>query len=488
MRWRTDPPPADSPKTVTLAGSPPSVADVVAHPAQRLGLVEQPAVRRAAGHRGEPEGTDAVGHGHDDHAARRERGAVVEREAGAAGHERAARQPDQHRRARRTRRRPDVEVQAVLVHAVDVEARAWSRPAGRAGRRLWRRGRQRRAGRARPRHGLGRLPPQVADRRRGVGDAEVHRARHGRQVTQPDLRPRPRSASVGPCTPPAGTGPTGASRRSVDRHPHPGVLGADPPRPGRAHRGRRAAPRAQAAAGDAAPRHRPSERAVLRHRRGGGHPRGRRSRRLDAHHRHVGAHAAGPGTRSGRHDDRGGAARWPLGDQHGRGHERPRCTRGHRGRQLRPGAAAPRRPAEATGHLRGRGAALPGGGHPLPAAPRGGGHRGRRPGRRRGRGGGHAGPAQPGRHDAGRDGGARGRGRRRRPGRRHLRSRTSSWSTSISATWPGPRPGRCAPEARLLGDRLESPVEVQLVDTSTDRVTTLVYARVVRPTGVDLSR
>ena len=45
-------------------------------------------------------------------------------------------------------------------------------------------------------------------------------------------------------------------------------------------------------------------------------------------------------------------------------------------------------------------------------------------------------------------------------------------------------------EARLLGDCLESPVEVQLVDTSTDQVTTLVYARAVCPTttGVDLSR
>ena len=45
-------------------------------------------------------------------------------------------------------------------------------------------------------------------------------------------------------------------------------------------------------------------------------------------------------------------------------------------------------------------------------------------------------------------------------------------------------------EARLLGDCLESPVEVQLVDTSTDQVTTLVYARAVSPTttGVDLSR
>ena len=45
-------------------------------------------------------------------------------------------------------------------------------------------------------------------------------------------------------------------------------------------------------------------------------------------------------------------------------------------------------------------------------------------------------------------------------------------------------------QARLLGDRLESPVEVQLVDTSTDQVTTLVYAAAVRPTttGLDLSR
>ena len=45
-------------------------------------------------------------------------------------------------------------------------------------------------------------------------------------------------------------------------------------------------------------------------------------------------------------------------------------------------------------------------------------------------------------------------------------------------------------EARLLGDRLESPVGVQLVDTSTDQVTTLVYARAVCPptTDVDLSR
>ena len=40
----TDPPPADWPKTVTRAGSPPNARDVVAHPLQRGDLVEQAAV------------------------------------------------------------------------------------------------------------------------------------------------------------------------------------------------------------------------------------------------------------------------------------------------------------------------------------------------------------------------------------------------------------------------------------------------------------
>ena len=39
-------PPADSPKTVTFAGSPPKAADVLAHPAERRQLVEEAQVRR----------------------------------------------------------------------------------------------------------------------------------------------------------------------------------------------------------------------------------------------------------------------------------------------------------------------------------------------------------------------------------------------------------------------------------------------------------
>ena len=478
MRWRTDPPPADSPKTVTLPGSPPKHVDVVAHPAQRLDLVEQPAVRRDSRARRRTRGTDAVGHGHDDDTPRRERGAVVERDGGAAGDERAARQPDHHRRARRTRRRPDVEVQAVLVDALDVEAReghasrACRRPAAAA----------RVAASLPPSPVHGSAGSGACHRRSPTGGAAYGMPRNAEPVTAGRL-------SRNPCTPPAGTGPAGESRRSVDRHPHPGVLGADPPRPGGADRGRRAAPRAQAATGDAAPRHRPSERAVLRHRRRGGHPRRRRSRRLDAHHRHVGAHAAGPGTRVGRHDDCGGAARWPLGHQHGRGHERPRCTRGHRGRQLRPGAAAPRRPAEAPRHLRGRGAALPGGGHPLRF----------RSARRR-----------ASRSSTGPPVWSRWRSRRTcatRPARcraRWWRSwprppprtwspppsvRTSSWSTSTSATWPGPRPGRCAP-GRGCWATASSPPSRSSSWTRRPIRSRRSCTRAVRPTttGLDLSR
>ena len=119
------------------------------------------------------------------------RAAVVERDGRPAGDERAARQPHHHGRARRVRRRPDVEVQAVLVGALDVEARE-GRAAGRARRRLGRCRRQcRRPGVAGPRRGAGsgRLPPPLADRRLRVGDAEEGCDRHGRRLRRAGDRP-----------------------------------------------------------------------------------------------------------------------------------------------------------------------------------------------------------------------------------------------------------------------------------------------------------
>ena len=76
--------PADSPKMVTLLGSPPNLRDVGLHPLQRKALIPQPLVARlrALGDEPrigeEPEDAEAVVQSHDDHAVPREGRAAVE--------------------------------------------------------------------------------------------------------------------------------------------------------------------------------------------------------------------------------------------------------------------------------------------------------------------------------------------------------------------------------------------------------------------------
>ena len=105
--------PADSPKTVTLSGSPPNAAMFVPHPLEGRDLVEQPHVGDAV-----VEVEEALGAGppvdHDaDDAVASEAAAVVRRRGAELEH--AALDPHHHRQPGRLRvGRPEVEVEAVL--------------------------------------------------------------------------------------------------------------------------------------------------------------------------------------------------------------------------------------------------------------------------------------------------------------------------------------------------------------------------------------
>ena len=104
--------------------------------------------------------------GHQHHAPLREPRSVVGDIGAVADGQPAAVNPDQHRGAvLRLRRRPDVQVEAVLVHPV--HARVVERPHGGGNRALHaRRHRFRRVAHARPRGcRLGGTPSQVAHRR-----------------------------------------------------------------------------------------------------------------------------------------------------------------------------------------------------------------------------------------------------------------------------------------------------------------------------------
>ena len=109
---------------------------------------------------------EAVVDGDQHHAALRQPRPVVGDVGAVADGQPAAVDPDEHRGAVvRPRRRPDVQVEAVLVHAVD--ARVVERP-HRGGQRVLhaRRGRLRRVAHAVPRRRrLGGTPPQIAHRR-----------------------------------------------------------------------------------------------------------------------------------------------------------------------------------------------------------------------------------------------------------------------------------------------------------------------------------
>ncbi len=105
--------PADSPKTVTLPGSPPKAAMFSCTHSQRRELVEQAKVGDAVAEIEEPLRAGTPVDDHTDDAVPGEAAAVVGRRRAELEH--TALDPDHHRQPRRAGlRRPDVEVQAVL--------------------------------------------------------------------------------------------------------------------------------------------------------------------------------------------------------------------------------------------------------------------------------------------------------------------------------------------------------------------------------------
>ncbi len=205
-RAETLKPPADSPKTVTLWGSPPKAAMWSLHPAEGGHLVVNAPVAHQAvgvGQRSvaeEPEGAQPVVDGDDDGVAvAHEAAASVEEDRAAARGEAAAVDPHHDRpalpRRRRGRlgkvRRPDVEGQAVFA--------VWLRRPGIGGRRDPGHGRRLGCDGAERRSvpdlvpGLGRqgwTPAQLADGCPAIGDAgkrPVIAPPHPAQATLGDL-------------------------------------------------------------------------------------------------------------------------------------------------------------------------------------------------------------------------------------------------------------------------------------------------------------
>ncbi len=212
--------------------------DVVVHPLQRGHLIEQAVVaRRVAARflrqlrvREKPEHAEAVvGRDHDD-ALAREPFAVLPRLGGRAGLKPAAMNPEHHGQflARLGRRRPDVEVEAVLAHLVAedhvVEDAALRAPRAERDRLLHVRPR---------RHRRRRLPAALANRRGGKRDALEHahaavgrrraldRARSGL-----DLRRRSCSPCRAPSPPPCRTPTRGGQspEASSSDSPRPDIL------------------------------------------------------------------------------------------------------------------------------------------------------------------------------------------------------------------------------------------------------------------------
>ncbi len=169
-------------------------ADVLLHPVQGRYLVQNAVVAagvlRGLGREGrvhqEAERAEPVVDADQHHARPGQRGAVVGLLGPAALVQAAAVHPDHHRAGGipRPRGSPDVQPQAILVHRPHVSAQgAWGLRTGRA--------EVRRVAHAFPRRGRRRrLPAQRADRRRGVGDAQVG----GHAV----LEPAPDAAGRGP--------------------------------------------------------------------------------------------------------------------------------------------------------------------------------------------------------------------------------------------------------------------------------------------------
>ncbi len=145
--------------------------DILLHPLQRRDLVEDAlvavdlALGGQFGMREEAEDAQTIVQRHHDDAVTRHVHAVIERLLGRTAVIAAAMDPyhDRKRLALGLRRRPDVEVEAVFAFGE-----------GDPGRRLPAGLREsRRRAHARPRHDrLRRAPAQIADRRRGIGDAE----------------------------------------------------------------------------------------------------------------------------------------------------------------------------------------------------------------------------------------------------------------------------------------------------------------------------
>ncbi len=167
-------PPADSPKIVTLVGSPPKSGDVGLDPLQRGLLVHQAVVARCAAAlagerrmRQEAEGAEAIVDRHDHHALSDERPGVVV--IALAGEQRAAVDPHHDRVRADDFRRVDVEVETVFRAAGDAER---ARRLGAMRRERARIARHIPGGRR-----LRRLPAQRSHRRRCVGDAAVRKHR-----------------------------------------------------------------------------------------------------------------------------------------------------------------------------------------------------------------------------------------------------------------------------------------------------------------------
>ena len=169
--------PADSPKIVTFCGLPPKAAMLSLDPAERGHLIEQAVVARRIPARlarelrvrKEPEDAQPVVDRDDDDALARERVAIVPRLAAGARLEPAAVDPHHHRQpiARRRRRGPDVQIEAVLAR------RAWKRDVAenRALHALRVRTPSRRERLSHGARGPRFLPPELADGRRRERDA-----------------------------------------------------------------------------------------------------------------------------------------------------------------------------------------------------------------------------------------------------------------------------------------------------------------------------
>ena len=121
--------PADSPAIVTARGIAAEDGDVALDPLQRGDEIEQAVIAGGAdagflrefGMREKAERVEAMVERDHDDAARGELRAVVARLRSRADREPAAVNPDHHRQRRvaRLRRRPDVEIEAILADALD---------------------------------------------------------------------------------------------------------------------------------------------------------------------------------------------------------------------------------------------------------------------------------------------------------------------------------------------------------------------------------